>query len=73
MLWSSEGNDKRKLEALGKAIIKATKKNATPPDGDYFSGLECNELFLETKYESPSTQSGLNCWKKTAIFRLECN
>ena len=39
---------KRKLEALGKVIIKAAKKNAAPPDGDYFSGLECNELFLET-------------------------
>ena len=46
---------KRKLEALGKAIIKAAKKNAAPPDGDYFSGLECNELFLEIKYESNNT------------------
>ena len=46
---------KRKLEALGKAIIKAAKKNAASPDGDYFSGLECNELFLEIKYESNNT------------------
>ena len=46
---------KRKLEALGKAIIKAAKKNAAPPDGDYFSGLECLELFLEIKYESNNT------------------
>ena len=46
---------KRKLEALGKAIIKAAKKNCAPPDGDNFSGLECNELFLEIKYESNNT------------------
>ena len=46
---------KRKLEALEKAIIKAAKKNATPPDGDFFSGLECLELFLEIKYESNNT------------------
>ena len=46
---------KSNLEALEKAIITAAKKNSAPPDGDNFSGLECNELFLEIKYESNNT------------------
>ena len=43
---------KRKQEAHEKAKVKAAKKNSAPPDADNFSGFECNELFLEIKYES---------------------
>jgi hypothetical protein len=46
---------KRMAEALEKAKIKAAKKNANPPDADNFTGLECNELFLEIKSESNNT------------------
>jgi hypothetical protein len=38
---------KRIAEAIEKAKNKAAKENATPPDADNFTGLECNALFLE--------------------------
>ena len=38
---------KRIAEAIEKAKIKAAKENATPPNADNFTGLECNELLLE--------------------------
>ena len=46
---------KREMEAHEKAKVKAAKKNSGPPDAETFNGLECDELFLEIKYEMNNT------------------
>lgn len=53
---------KRMRESLERAEVKAAKKNVTVADPENFSGVECNELFLEIKYESNNTFNPL--WVK---------
>jgi hypothetical protein len=53
---------KRMREALGRAEVKAAKKNVSAADPENFSGVECHELFLEIKYESNNTFNPL--WVK---------
>ena len=46
---------KRMMEAIGRAEIKAAKKNVTAANPDDFTGTECHELFLEIKIEANNT------------------
>lgn len=53
---------KRMKEALLKAEVKATKKNITASDPEFFTGFECYELFLKIKFEANNTFNPL--WLK---------
>lgn len=58
VLGTQKKLNKRTLEATAKAEIKASKKNILAADREYFTGMECVDLFLEIRRTKLSIHFG---------------